>query len=445
MRDHANDMRWPELRTISVVRFSAAALAPTMTVDPAAVEREFNFRRDTLSTPEKRTFVQIPLRQPTQAADVAARLGRGEDPAAIARSIGVDPIVYTDRPRSAVTDARIAAAAFAMTAGQTSGLVQGDVGPAILRVTAITPGHEATLAESRASIENQLKAQMAEQRAYALSEAYDRAHSGGANMAIAAQQAGATVVSIGPMAANGQTINGPPNPILTPQILQTAFHDLSQGQESDVIEVGRGESYAVRVERVDAPHVPALSEVHDLVMRQYVMQGMAGELRTRINAIQARMDHGENLQTIASSSGGQVGHVAGITLATAQTNQTLGRTFLAGIFGAHVGESFVGEVHGGVAAGKLTAIRIGDLSTIARMIEQSREQVSHQVFGSIAEMAQDWAKSHLPVHTDIDRARQVLNIDATQLPAQPGAPATPAAANSAAHPAPAAGQRPLAQ
>ena len=74
-------------------------------------------------------------------------------------------------------------------------------------------------------------------------------------------------------------MSGPPNPILTPQILATAFHDLSQGQESDVIEVGRGESYAVRVERVLPPAVPPLAEVRDIVARQYMMQAMARQLR----------------------------------------------------------------------------------------------------------------------------------------------------------------------
>ena len=431
MAEHTAEMTRPELRIISVVRFSAAALAPTMTVDAAAVERDFNFRRDTLSTPERRTFVQIPLRNAGQAAEVTARLNRGEDPTAVARAIGVEAIAYADRPRSAVTDTRIAAAAFSMSAGQISSVVQGDVGLAILKVTGITPGHQATLAEARAQIENGLKARAAEQRAFALSEAYDRARSAGANLTAAAAQAGVQAITLGPIAENGASMSGPPNPILTPQILATAFHSLSQGQESDVIEVGRGESYAVRVERVLPPAVPPLSEVRDIVARQYMMQTMARQLRDRITAIQARIDHGESLEAIAASVHGQVGHAVGLTRATAQQERGLGPSLLQALFNARVGESFIGEVQGGVAAGKVTAIRNGDITAIAQMTEGSRDQISAQVFNSVAEGAQRWATSHVRVHTDLERARRVLGVTEEMIPAQPGAAPASKAAESA--------------
>lgn len=423
MNEHQAEMTRPEMRIISVVRFSSAALAPTMTVDAAAVEREFNFRRETLSTPERRTFVQIPLRNAGQGADVIARLNRGEDPTAVARAIGVEAIAYADRPRSAVTDTRIAAAAFSMASGQVSSVVQGDVGLAVLKVTSITPGHQATLADARAQIENALKAQAAEQRAYALSEAYDRARRAGANLTAAAAQSGIQAITLGPIAENGASMSGPPNPILTPQILATAFHDLSQGQESDVIEVGRGESYAVRVERVLPPAVPPLAEVRDIVARQYMMQAMARQLRERITAIQARIDHGESLEAIGASVHGQVGHVAGMSRATAQQEHGLGPSLLQAMFGARVGQSFIGEVQGGVAAGKVTAIRNGDITAIAQMTEGSRDQVSRALFNSVAEAAQRWATTHVRMHTDLDRARQVLGVTPEMIPAQTGAAA----------------------
>jgi peptidyl-prolyl cis-trans isomerase D len=416
LQQHQRDLIRPELRTITIVRFSAAALAPTMQVTPEAVEREFNFRRETLSTPEKRTFVQIPLRNAAQGPAIVARLGRGEDPAAVARSIGVEPITYTDRPRSAVTDTRIAAAAFGMTQGQTS-VVQGDVAPAVVRVTAITPGREATLAEHRASIENLLKARMAEQRIYQQNEAYQRAHDAGANMMAAATQAGVTAITIGPITENGAPLTGQPNPALTPEILRTAFHDLVQGQESDIIDTGRGEGFAVRVERIRPSGPLQLNDAREQLAQRYMAETRSDQVMARLRDIQARMDRGEALSAIAASVHGTVGHIAGLTPQAAQQEQVLGPQMIQGLFTARVGRTFIGNVRGGVAVGRLTAIRPGDPAAAGRTAEGARDQMSRVLFFEMNNQAQQWARNRVRVRTNIDRARQILRVDPSVIPA----------------------------
>jgi peptidyl-prolyl cis-trans isomerase D len=114
LRENASALRRPELRALTVVRFSAADAALTAVVDPAEVERQFNFRRESLSQPERRSFVQIPAPDQAVAAQVAARLRAGEDPAAVARAISRDPVPFNDTPRTAVTDAALAGAAFSL-------------------------------------------------------------------------------------------------------------------------------------------------------------------------------------------------------------------------------------------------------------------------------------------------------------------------------------------
>jgi peptidyl-prolyl cis-trans isomerase D len=108
------------------VRFSASQLAPTIKVDEAEVQRQFNFRRDSLSEPERRTIVQVPAPNQAAATQVAARLRAGEAPAAVARALKVEPVRYEAQPRTAVVDRRAAAAAFALPAGGVSAPFQGD-------------------------------------------------------------------------------------------------------------------------------------------------------------------------------------------------------------------------------------------------------------------------------------------------------------------------------
>ena len=175
LKAHAAQLMRPEMRVVDVVKFSAAALAPTVTVDAAAVQKEFEFRKDSLSTSETRSLVQIPVKSAAQGSDAAARLARGEDPGAIARSYGVQPIVYADKPIGAVADRKLAALVFSLPAGATKGPVQGDLGLAAVKVEKVTPAKAATLESARPKIEADLKQKAARDKAYQQSQAFDDA------------------------------------------------------------------------------------------------------------------------------------------------------------------------------------------------------------------------------------------------------------------------------
>ena len=65
-------------------RISAAALADSIVADPAEVKKRYDFRKDSLSQPEKRSLLQISVKDAAQAADISAKLKAGGDPAAAA-------------------------------------------------------------------------------------------------------------------------------------------------------------------------------------------------------------------------------------------------------------------------------------------------------------------------------------------------------------------------
>jgi peptidyl-prolyl cis-trans isomerase D len=157
MQQHREQLTLPERRKLTIVRFSAKALAPTLTVDPKAVEQQFEAKKDSYGKPELRSFIEIPLNDPKEAASVGAALSKGEDPSAVAKSVGVDAVPYADQPESAVADRKAAAAAFAMKEGDVSGPVQGDFKTVILKVTKVTPAAAPDLNAARAQIEADLR------------------------------------------------------------------------------------------------------------------------------------------------------------------------------------------------------------------------------------------------------------------------------------------------
>jgi peptidyl-prolyl cis-trans isomerase D len=98
MQENAAALTRPEFRVLTVVHFSPAMVSANLPIDPAELQKRFEFRKDTLSRPETRSLVQIPVKDAASAQGVAARLAKGEEPAAIAKSLGVDAISYADKP-----------------------------------------------------------------------------------------------------------------------------------------------------------------------------------------------------------------------------------------------------------------------------------------------------------------------------------------------------------
>ena len=165
----------PERRTLTIVRFSAKQLAPTMPVDPAVVQQQFEAKKATYGKPELRSLVEIPLNNPADAAKVEASLNAGQDPNAVAKSVGVAAVAYADQPQAAIADTKAAAAAFSMREGQVSGPIQGDYKTVVVKVLKVTPGVAPNLEAARPQIEADLRQQEAIDKVYDLSHKFEDA------------------------------------------------------------------------------------------------------------------------------------------------------------------------------------------------------------------------------------------------------------------------------
>jgi peptidyl-prolyl cis-trans isomerase D len=431
MKENDSRLRRPEFRAISLVRFSADALAQTMTADPAEVKKRFDYAKDKLSTPEKRAFVQIPVKGQAQAQAVAARLGKGEDPAAVAQSIGVKPITYADTAKGGVADAKVADAAFALKVGEASGPVQGEFGLAVVKVSRITPPHQATLEEVRSQIEPDVKLEAAQEKVYDQVQKYDDAHAAGAPLVQAAKTAGVQIYPLGPMTSEGRLMaDGQPVTGLNKQMLDKVFA-MTEGEETDVIDLGKGEYYAMRLDKVTPSALPSLDEVRGPLTQAYMTQALVTALQKSAEDLAARVKKGESLDKVAASAGGKVERLADLSRSNADKHQELGRDLLTKAFAAKPGEVFVGGVQTGMAVAKLDAVKPGDTTAIAKAAEQMRPQMSvAMVQSELGDMLRYAARATVKPRVDEARARQIIGM-------QPE-PGTPGALGSgdAAKPAP---------
>lgn len=421
MHEHVQQLTRPELRIITLVQFSAKALAPSIKVDPAEVLKEFNFKKDTLTTPERRSVIEIPVHSLAQAKDASARLAKGESPDAIARSYGVEPVDFPDTPQSAVPDRKVAQAAFALGEGQVSGPVQGDLGLAVLKVEKITPATAANFDAAKPGIEAELRTRAAANQAYELSNKFDEARQGGASVIAAAAKAGVPVLSVGPITAEGLDTDGKPIATLTPQILKSAFAH-AQGEDGDLEDAGAGEYFAVHVDRVIPPSLPPLEEKRTLLTQAFTREQVLKALRARADSLVQQIHKGASLDQVAAQVGASVAHQVGMQRIQAKQYQALGGEFLQALFTGKPGDVFVAGADTGLSIAHIDAIRPGDLAATARATQSLAPRLSQDYMQDIMTALKQAARREVKASINVTLAEQALGVDPAALKTSPGKP-----------------------
>ncbi|ODT88024.1 peptidylprolyl isomerase [Phenylobacterium sp. SCN 70-31] len=410
IKENAQRLTIPEMRVLTVAPFTTAgAQAGLGAIDADELQKRYEFRKDTLSTPETRSIVQVPVKDQATAQQVAARLTRGEDPAAVAKSIGVEAVRFDQRPLTAVSDRKVGEAAFRMADGQVAA-VQGDLGLSVVKVLSVTPGREVSLEDARPMLEAEIRKDMVAEKVHTQTEAYEEAHQGGANLADSARKAGVTVMTIGPVTAQGQDENGQPIAGLPPKILETAF-GLGAGSESDLTDLGDGSYFAVRVERVVPARVPPLADIRGPVTQFWMQREVVRALEAKAKSLTDRMAKGETLEAVAASSGLSVSRLPGLTRQNAgQHQQALGGQVLSQAFSAKAGEAWSAGAPMGLVVGRVEAVRADSGPTTARLADASRGELTQVLFREMAEAAQVYARNKLKVRVNRDKARTVLGF-----------------------------------
>lgn len=432
MKEHAAQLTRPETRVLSVARFSAKALEPSVTVPEADVVKTFNFRKDTLGSAETRSFVQIVAPDAKAAAVIAQRLAKGDPPAIVASAYGKQPVMIDSKPKSALPDRKVAEAVFALAAGQASGPIAGDLGVSVVKVTKINPATVPTLESQRPAIEAELKAQAAQAKAYEQTQTYQDAHDGGANLLDAATKAGALVMTTAPIAAQGVDQTGQPVPGLTPEVLKSAF-ELPAGGESELIEAGKGEYYAVRVERVIPSAMPPLAEIKPALSQRWMLDKLFERMKAKADELGARVKKGESMEAVAASAQSKVQRVPNISRENARQFQGLGRDLLVATFGAKPGEPFTAAApQGGFLVARISAVHPATAAQAAQVTEAMRGQASQGLLRDVGQAAQAAAKAQLKTKVNLTLARQAIGVDTSALPKDGDKPAPGAAPKGSA-------------
>ena len=421
MNQNADQLRMPESRTASVVLFDDGA-APAAAPTEARIAERFNFRRDALSLPEKRSFVTLTAPNRAAADRIAAALRAGQSPAEVARANSIQPAEYNDTPRSALGDPAVAAAVFGLAANQVSAPVQAGVGFVVAKVTGIQPGRSATLADVREQVIAELRAEDARASVYRRVEAYEKARQEGKTLDVAVREVGARIIRIPPIRQDGKLRNGQDiNPALPPQLIQSMW-SLGKGAESEVVDMGQGQYFVVRLDDIMPAALPPLAGIREPLAQQWVLRENARLLSARASALAARVRGGEDLAAVAASVGATLQTGTGLNRQSAEQN---GQGVIAGVFGSGRGEPFSQQNTADTfVIGRTDRITAAVPALAAPMAEQFRQRMAGDHVNAVGEAAIAAAAARSKAEFDEPLARTSLGLpaEAPAAAATPGAP-----------------------
>ena len=416
MSQNAAQLRMPELRSGALVGFSSPA-DQAIAIPEEKIQERFEFRKDALSMPERRTFTT--LTAPTQAAAerIAAALRAGQTPAAVGAANDLQPAEFADTPRSAISDPNVAGAVFGLNVDAVSAPVQARVGFVVAKVTGITAGREVTLADVRDQIVEELRGQETRAAIARRVEAFEAARRAGKGLDDAVREVGAVMVPIPAVSREGRTREG--QQLGVPAEVLEQMWKLSKGRAGEVVSAGEGRYFVVRVDDVIPAALPKLEDIREDLTRAWTARENVRLLSARSDALMTRLRAGEDIAAVAASVGATVTSRSGVKQ-DQETMAQLGQGVMTGLFSAERNQPFSQpQSRDSIAIGRVDRVTAPTAALAASEAQQWRARLGQATSEPMFSSAVAAAAGRVDATYNEELAREALGLEATPVPAQP--------------------------
>ncbi len=337
------DYRFPEYRAIRYLKLTPEDMAGSMTIADADVRADYDKNLERFTTPEQRTIQQL-LFADRAAADAAlAALGTGKtfDTLMAEQNKTMVDVTLGTFAKSAVSDEKIAEAAFAITAPNgTSPVIEGAFGPLILRVSEIKPAVVKTFDEVKEAVRKELAVSKAAESILDLHDAYEDARAGGDNMKNAAQKLNLNVVELAAVSRSGESPDGKPIENLPEpdQLLKLVFES-EVDTELAPVSIGATGFLWAEVASVTPSREATFDEVKARVTTDWTAAEADRLMEEKSAALLAELKAGKSLSDIATGLSLSVETVTG--LSRTNQNATLGEAGVFAVFSGPQGHKAV--------------------------------------------------------------------------------------------------------
>lgn len=294
----------PEYRKFSYVKLEPSDIADPSAISDEAVKEDYEKRKESYRTPETRTIEQLSFPDKAAAETAAAKLAAGStfDQLVTEQGKTATDVLLGDFRKDTMPTPAMAEAAFGVKAdGGTTGVVDGLVGPVILRVTNIRPEVVKSLDEVKEEIRKELALVLANDEIENVYKSFEDVRASGASLAESAKQQKLKAVTVDAIDAEGKDmkdaeVKGLPNG-------QKLVNDVFQAEVgTEPLPLTLQDGGYVWFEVLDI--VPArdrkLDEVKEKVVADWTTEQQRAALAKRAQDVVTRVQGGKTLADVAS-------------------------------------------------------------------------------------------------------------------------------------------------
>ncbi len=312
--EHQSEFLTDEQVEIEYVLLDQAVLAEQVEVTDADLQAAYEDLKNTYIAQELRhsahILVEINDQQDSAAAlakaqALAERISNGEAFETIAQAESDDPVSAEmggdlGTNERGVFSTEFEDALYSLKVGEVSAPVKTEFGYHLIKLLGVDQSDVPAFAEAEAGLRDHLVQQRAEERyVEELERLADISFSAG-DLREPAEALGLTIEKAGPFTRSG----GEDDVTSSPRLINTAFDPelIKEGLNSTPVEIDSGRSVVLRVVAHHEPREQTLDELRDQLTAQLTEEKLAAEMAQRANALLAKLEAGEPLESLSADA-----------------------------------------------------------------------------------------------------------------------------------------------
>ncbi|WP_411818175.1 SurA N-terminal domain-containing protein [Hyphococcus sp. DH-69] len=371
----------PEYRTFDMLVLRDDDFREGLEVPEEEMRRLYDLGKERLyDKPEKRSLYQLTFQDEAEANAAVASLRQGEPFENLAQARGMTLDAATLDDASAIVDPSVSSAALA------EGLNEGDVpdpirslfGWTVIQIANIEPAETTTFEEVRDELAADYLAQDIRRRMQDAIDEIEEVRDTGAELDEAAEAAGFSVVSVGPVdrlsfAPGGAIISDIPG-----EVLEEAFN-LEEGEQSEALRLSEDDGYFfVALREVTPPALQPLDYVRDDAEQRWRDRERRQRISNTVTLIRNEVESGKSFEEVAD----QFSRAPIVTTIDRRfQNEVISPSFNEQIFFANKGDlvSAPAGSSGAQVVAEIRAIGYGRNQIAPQEVEQIRQMFGFQL------------------------------------------------------------------
>lgn len=360
----------PELRDITYAWITPEMIVDTVEVDEDALRASYEERFDEFNLPERRLVERLVFSTEDAATEALNRLGDDftfEDLVA-ERGLALADVDLGDVTRDTLDGA--ADGVFSAETGEVVGPLQSNLGPALFRVNAVLDAQTTSFEDARPDLRGELALDRARRVIETLAQTIDDELAAGATLE---EVASTTEPELGQI----EWFPGADGEIAAYDAFREAAGQLNEGDFPEVIQLGDGGVFAMRLNRIQPPAPQPIEDVIDQVRQGWDTREQTAQLMAQAEGLAASLANGTSFEDLSLAP---------------QTETGLGRNaqiadLPAGLLTA-VFEMGVGDTRAVAGIGEVILLKLDTITPVDRSdgdIEMLAQALRNQASNSIAE------------------------------------------------------------